>query len=473
MIAYMRSRMRLGAVVATLALLATACVTTSDDADSTSASGSAPPTTATSTTTSSTIPAASSTTGVTTTTNAPPGHAGACPELPEGTPWQTGSSIRAQVLQEGDTNQPRVEAVVYPHPGYEGKPWSQWGQGLVLDDGRYLSAIGDHHGEDGNSFVFEYDPAEGALTPIADVLSLVEHRDGDWGYGKIHAQMVTGACGEVLMSTYWGTRRDIRYTEGYRGDLLFAIDPDRRTIHNLGVLYEEHGVPSMAGSPDGGLLYAEAVDPIGESPGPFLVYDPAAGEIVYTDDSDAHTGFRAIAVDADGRAYYSQGGGELAVYDPATNTTSAFAAEIPGDFLRAATPPGPDGIVYGVSRDPEVFFALDPAGSVRTLSPARAYTTSLALSPDGARIYSVPDAHGGAWRAGAPLVAVDTDTGEQQVIVELADLAQAGLDLRLGGTYNVAVDRSGKTIYIGMNAGPVDEPEEGFGEVVLLIVTLP
>jgi hypothetical protein len=229
----------------------------------------------------------------------------------------------------------------------------------------------------------------------------------------------------------------------------------------------------MAGSPDGGLLYAEAVDPIRESPGPFLVYDTAAGEIVYMDDSDAHTGFRAIAVDADGRAYYSQGGGELAVYDPATNTTSAFAAEIPGDFLRAATPPGPDGIVYGVSRDPEVFFALDPAGSVRTLSPARAYTTSLALSPDGARIYSVPDAHGGAWRAGAPLVAVDTDTGEQQVIVELADLVQAGLDLRLGGTYNVAVDRSGKTIYIGMNAGPVDEPEEGFGEVVLLIVTLP
>ena len=86
--------------------------------------------------------------------------------------------------------------------------------------------------------------------------------------------------------------------------------------------------------------------------------------------------------------------------------------------------------------------------------------TNLGLSPGG-------------WYDFRRIVAVDTGTGEQQVIVELADLAEAGLDLRLGGTYNVAVDRSGKTIYIGMNAGHVDEPEEGFGEVVLLIVTLP
>ena len=51
-------------------------------------------------------------------------------------PWTSDVSATTVVLSEGDGQTPRVEAVRYPHPGYEGNPWSQWGQGLVLDDGR-------------------------------------------------------------------------------------------------------------------------------------------------------------------------------------------------------------------------------------------------------------------------------------------------------------------------------------------------
>ena len=36
-----------------------------------------------------------------------------------------------------------------------GEPWSQWGQGVVLDDGRFISAVGDHRGRDGNAYVYE------------------------------------------------------------------------------------------------------------------------------------------------------------------------------------------------------------------------------------------------------------------------------------------------------------------------------
>jgi hypothetical protein len=58
------------------------------------------------------------------------------------------------------------------------------------------------------------------------------------------------------------------------------------------------------------------------------------------------------------------------------------------------------------------------------------------------------------------------------VVVELNELAQEPLGLRLGGTYNVAFDPSRDVVYIGMNAG---EPsaESAFGEVVLMIVHLP
>ena len=64
---------------------------------------------------------------------------------------------------------PFVGAVRYPRPEYEGNPWSQWGQGIILPDGRVLSTIGDHLGADGNSYLFVFDPDTGVMTRFADV----------------------------------------------------------------------------------------------------------------------------------------------------------------------------------------------------------------------------------------------------------------------------------------------------------------
>jgi hypothetical protein len=392
------------------------------------------------------------------------------PGRPLGDP---GPSEEVELLKEGGGDTPRVEAVVYPHPSYEAKLWSQWGQGLVLPDGRFLSAIGDHLGPDGNSYLYEYDPAQGQLTLLADVLSRVEHQPGAWGYGKIHGEMVPGPCGEVYFATYWGDRDELVFSPSYQGDLLFGLDPRGRTLANLGAPVPYHGVPSLAGWPEGGLLYGESPDPTVEgNQGPFFVYDVRAREVLFTDDDPAHTGFRSIAVDARGRAYYSIGAGRLSVYDPRTNEVSTHPARLPGDTLRAASRVGPDGILYGVTEDPRVLFAMDPDGDIRTMGPVQDYTTSIALHPDGGRLYYVPGAHGSTWEYGAPLIELNTDTGEERVVVELNDLTERALGLRLGGTYNVAVDPTGSTVYIGMNAGTVDS-EEVFGEVVLLIIHLP
>ncbi len=368
-----------------------------------------------------------------------------------------------------------VEAAVYPLPDYDGNPWSQWGQGIVLGDGRFLSAVGDHLGADGSSYVYEYDPAARTLRMVADLLELTDHRPGQWGYGKVHGQMVSGSCGEVYLTTYWGTRRGLSYGGSYQGDLLFRLDPQSRTIDNLGVLVPEHGVPSLAGWEDGGLIYAEAVDPASEgganNAGPFVVYDVAAGEITFRDDDPDHAGFRAMAVDREGRAYFSVGEGRLAVFDPDTGSVSELADRLPGEWLRAATVPDPNGLIFGVTQQPEVLFVLDPdAGTIRPLGPARGYTTSLGLGSDGATVYYVPDAHGGSWQQGTPVVAVDTATGTESVLVELNPAAEERLGLRLGGTYNVAVD--GNTLYLGMNAG-LPGQRDTFGRVVLIVVHLP
>src|SRR5690606_41552485 len=79
------------------------------------------------------------------------GRPATCPEPGDGAvPWEDGPSAELVTLAEGGDGEPRVRAAVHPLPDHEGDPWSQWGQGGVLEDGRSLSAVGGHLGRDGN-----------------------------------------------------------------------------------------------------------------------------------------------------------------------------------------------------------------------------------------------------------------------------------------------------------------------------------
>ncbi|MDH3189888.1 MAG: hypothetical protein OEM39_04510 [Acidimicrobiia bacterium] len=390
----------------------------------------------------------------------------------ETTPWTEEVSVQAEVVSAAAGADAGVALALYPRPDYEGKPWSAWGQGIAVDDGRFFSSIGDHQGADGNSFVYEYDPDSMTLTQIVDVLSVVSHVPGDWGFGKIHAQMVAGPCGDIFFSTYWGSRRGLTFNDGYQGDLLLRLDPEARSVGNLGLILPEHGVASMAATPDGSLIYAEAADPFGEKTGSFVVIDAVTGETVFEDPNPAHGGYRNIAVGPDGSAYITWNETGLARYDPTANTLTEIGTQLPGGVLRASTVPDASGRVYAVSRDPAVFFSLDPDGAVTELGAALGYTTTIALSRDGSRFYYVPDAHGGSWEQGTPLIAVDTETGESETVVELNPLVEARYGLRAGGTYSVAVSADGGTIYVVLNAGD-PATRDSFGEVVLAIVTLP
>ena len=383
-------------------------------------------------------------------------------------PWTAEYVARAEVVLERDGV--IVEAVVYPHPDYDGRPWSQWGQGIVTDDGRFISAIGDHHGQNGNSFLYEYAPATGELTLFADVQELTDHERGSWGYGKVHAQMVEGPCG-IYVATYWGSRRNLVLDDHYRGDRLLVVDPDARTVSDLSLILDGYGVPSLAASPQDGLIYAEAVDGLVRgNTGPFLVLDGAGQEVFRW--TGSHSGFRSMAVDDDGRAYYSTGSGGLARYDPSTNEAENLGAVLPGDILRAATATAPDGTIFAVTKNPPTFFSLAPDGRVEELADAQGYTASMALAPDGDAFYYVPFAHGGSAEFGTPLLSVETATGNETEVVLLNDAIERAFGLTLGGTYNIAVSDDGSTVFLGMNAGEIGA-RNAFGEVVLLIIQLP
>jgi hypothetical protein len=176
-----------------------------------------------------------------------------------------------------------------------------------------------------------------------------------------------------------------------------------------------------------------------------------------------------MAVDAEGRAYYSLGAGRLRRYDPASGETTEIADPMPGEFLRAATAPDENGTILAVTQSEPTFFTLDADGRPSQLGRAPGYTTSLAR--DGDLVYFIPDAHGGAWESGTPVMVLDVTTGDQTVLVRLNDLAERELGLRLGGTYNIAVDPERGRLFIGFNAAPPDSGST-FGSVVLIAVDL-
>ena len=383
--------------------------------------------------------------------------------------WSSERSVDVPVvaeLQDGT----RLRAAVYPHPAYEAELWSQWGQGVVLEDGRVLSAIGDHRGADGNSFFYVYDPNANTLTQIGDALSLVDHTPGDWGFGKIHAQMLHGPCHDVIVSTYWGTRSGLQFSDGYRGDVLVRIDPrnESLSVHG-GVILDGHGVASMAATGDGTMLFAEAADPIDQSVGAFVALDGYTGERLFAERAEEVDGLRAMAVLPDDRVMVTWSGTSVAIYDPSDQQLRPTTIRLPGERLRAADQAG-DRLVV-VTQSPPVFFEIDDTGAVEPIGEARGYTTSI-TSPDGRHFWYVPDAHGGAWESGTPLVEFDADTGDDRVLLELNPTVGAALGYRLGGTYNITSSPDGKTIFIGFNGAPEVE-NESFGEVVFVVVELP
>ncbi len=405
-------------------------------------------------------------TTVSDTSAAPP--PGDCPAPADGVAWRDDDTVSLEEISSGDGV--TVSAARYPLPGPTDGLWSQWGQGIALGDGRHLSAVGDHLGVDANSYFFVYDAGDGTLTRFADVLSTVPHEDGAFGYGKVHAQMVRDRCGIVWAATYWGTRDGLVYENGYEGDRLLGIDAEGESIADHGAIAGEYGMPTMTITADGRTVVAGSVDvESGDTDtGVLTVFDTATSQTTSQVDDPEQQGFRALGLDpVTGRVMYSIGGGRLAALDPATGEHEELDLTLPGDWMRAISRPTADGTVYGVSDDEPVLFSISPEGTIDELGDPGGTTTSIAITPDGSRIFWMPEAHGGAWEIGAPVMTMDIASGEISEVVSLLDPFEEAFGLLPGGTYSMVYD-DGKLV-LGVNASPTDD-DSGFGDVVLVVV---
>ncbi len=365
---------------------------------------------------------------------------------------------------------PTVDFLYYPGQTYEGKPWSNWGDGVVAN-GKYYSAIGDHlaigakgdgsHGT-GTALVFEYDPQSKSLRQLVNTTKVLDLPAGHYTPGKIHSRIDMGSDGWLYFATHRGSKNATTDQYHYKGDWILRSNP--KTGQSEVVVQgpvANHAIPASVLDPDRLIFYGGTAaglnsDHQGDR---FFAYDVKNGKLLY-DGPDGPSRYMLFARST-GRLYFVPGkdDGPLMRFDPATDKAPV---EVKGSHIgvRAATQETDDGFVYTISlgqrsSDSDIWSFNTKTEECRKIGTAavgsQAYVASIDADPTGRYLYYVPGAHGSADRDGSPVVQFDVQKGTKKVIAFLDPFYTDIYGFTLKGTYSTAVDPAGDKLYITWN----------------------
>ena len=107
-----------------------------------------------------------------------------------------------------------------------------------------------------------------------------------------------------------------------RHDSVARTDSTTGSYESLGVPLDGFTIPSTNSWPEGGLLYALAVEGATDT-GPFIVYDINQRSVIYSGNTNIITSHRMIAVDNTGNAYFAV----RSQSEPTNNTPKPAVAE--------------------------------------------------------------------------------------------------------------------------------------------------
>ncbi|HJZ13261.1 MAG TPA: hypothetical protein VJ521_13985 [Acidobacteriota bacterium] len=374
-------------------------------------------------------------------------------------------------------NIPRVETVLFKDlPQSEGALWSSWGDGCLASNRKYYTAIGDHRGYDGNSYVYEYDPGRQALKKIVDIAAAIGQKKGDYGHGKIHAR-IHEYRGALYFATYRGNARQAQEarSKGYKGSLLFRYDLKTSKLENLGTIVPGQDLPTASMDADRGLLYFYTVEN-----GDLLVYDLNKRSVKFKGGSQWIALYRSMMLGKDGKLYFADAKGKLSFYDPATNAITTTSLVLPGaePMLRAATRRSSDGRIWGMTKAGRIFEFNPAKNSIRDLGTnilSGEYTAIMVLSPDEKYIYYAPGSHGSAVHIGTPVVQYHISSGNKKIIAFLREALINESKYYIGGNYNMQIDPKGATLYCTFNGANFTQQKnlKPFGLPSVVVITIP
>jgi len=391
------------------------------------------------------------------------------PKLPNGADSATDSDAR--FLERPATipadipfakTPPVIDFLYFPGQDYAGNPWSNWGDSLTIGD-KYYASIGDHLAPAGNGFVFEYDPARKSFRKLLDLKSLLKLPAGHYAPAKIHSRLDLGQDGWIYCSTHRGSTKATTDANHYLGDWIVRCHPEtgESEIVAHGPV-PKHCLPASVLDAERLIFYA------GSAPGSdsplmgiqFLAYDIRARKPLYIGPDGPPRCL--MFAKSTGRVYYtpgSQDDGKLVRWDskkpgPPVELPTALGA-------RAATEETADGIIYTVSsgqarETPSIWAFNTRTEQAENLGPAavgsQTYIASIDVDATGRYLYYIPGAHGGAEKDGTPVVQFDTRTRQRKVLCVLHPFYQEKYGCALKGTYSVALDAAGKTLFVTWNA---------------------
>ena len=356
---------------------------------------------------------------------------------------------------------PKIDFGYFPGQTYPARPWSNWGDSLAIS-GKYYASIGDHLAPAGNAFLYEYDPERKTFRQLLDLKKLLHLPEGHYVPGKIHSRLDLGRDGWLYCSTHRGSTKVTTDQYHYTGDWIVRVHPktaQAEVVKRAPVA--RHCIPTSVFDPERLIFYG------GTAPGNgdpnnirFFAYDVDQKKMIYEGPNGPP---RALIFAAStGRVYWVPGSnviGDLVRFDPQQPGPPQKVAE--GIGLRAATAETPQGKVYTVSTgqggQEATLFAFDTRlETVESLGPVavgkQSYITTIDADRSGRYLYYVPGAHGGAETDGSPVVQYDTQTKARKVLAFLEPYFSRRYGCTLRGTYSVALDSSGQTLFITWNA---------------------
>jgi hypothetical protein len=349
---------------------------------------------------------------------------------------------------------PVVDFLYYPGQDYEGKPWSNWGDG-VATPGKYYSAIGDHRAPDGNAFVYEYDTAKKTLKKIVDLQELLEVPEGQYSPGKIHSRIDMGSDGWLYFSTHRGSTRVTTDEYGYKGDWIIRYNPETSTSDVVvrGPI-GKHCIPCSVLDPDRLIFYGgTTAGDRADKRNLFFAYDVANSRLLYS--GAGGPGRYMLFSQSTHRVYFTPGlGGSLFRYDPKQD---ARPVELDAEIgVRAATKETPQGHIYTVSKEDATIYRFDTkTEKVERIGSApvgiQTYITTIDADPTGRYLYYVPGAHGGSEKDGSAIVQFDVISRTKKVIAFLHPVLRQRLGYTPLGTFSTAISPSGEILYITWN----------------------